>query len=482
MEQSQVSQRYRLLDSLLEGCQVIDAEWRYVYVNDAVARHGRRAKADMLGRTMMEVFPGIEHTPMFETLRRAMAQRTSDQLENEFAYADGSTGWFELRVEPVPEGLFILSLETTARKRAEQQMQRQLRRLGALRAIDLAILGTTDLRLTMKAVLHETTRQLAVDASAVFLLRPGAATLEVVEATGLRTAGLRVRVGDGAVGQSALDRRTMVVPDLSDAAADTGQVPAQWQHDGVLGLCAVPLVAKGHVIGVLVVAHREPLRFDDEWFSFLEALAGQAAMALESGKAFEDLQRSHLDLVMAYESTIEGWASALDLRDHASGTHTVRVADLTVDLAREAGMSPSQLVHVRHGALLHDIGKMGIPDAILNKGSSLTSDEWVIMQKHPTYAYELLWPIPYLRQAVDIPYCHHERWDGCGYPRGLKGAAIPLAARLFAVVDVWDALRSDRPYRVAWSDAKALTHLRAVSGTHLDPEAVDLFIAIQSRT
>jgi HD-GYP domain-containing protein (c-di-GMP phosphodiesterase class II) len=133
---------------------------------------------------------------------------------------------------------------------------------------------------------------------------------------------------------------------------------------------------------------------------------------------------------------------------------------------------------VRRGALLHDIGKMGIPDAILLKPDKLTDEEWAIMRQHPTLAYDMLSPIAYLRPALDIPYCHHEKWEGAGYPRGLKGEQIPLAARLFAVVDVWDALRSDRPYRPGWPEDKVREHIRALAGTHFDPEAVELFFKV----
>src|SRR4030095_309227 len=148
-----------------------------------------------------------------------------------------------------------------------------------------------------------------------------------------------------------------------------------------------------------------------------------------------------------YDSTIEGWSRALDLRDRETEGHTIRVTEMTLKIARIAGMADAELVHLKRGALLHDIGKMGIPDAILLKPDKLETEEWVIMRRHPVYAYELLLPIEYLQPSLDIPYCHHEKWDGSGYPRGLKGEQIPLAARLFAVIDVWDALRSDRPYR-----------------------------------
>jgi len=190
------------------------------------------------------------------------------------------------------------------------------------------------------------------------------------------------------------------------------------------------------------------------------------------------LQRSNIQLSLAHDATIEGWSRALELRDRETQGHTQRVTDLTVRLARAAGMSEEELAHVRRGALLHDIGKMGIPDAILLKPDTLTEEEWVVMRQHPTQAYELLSPIAYLRPALAIPYCHHEKWDGSGYPRGLKGEEIPLAARLFAVVDVWDALRSDRPYRPAWPDDKALEYIRSQAGKHFDPQAVELFLRV----
>lgn len=187
------------------------------------------------------------------------------------------------------------------------------------------------------------------------------------------------------------------------------------------------------------------------------------------------LQQAHLELTMAYDATIEGWAHALDLRDKVTEGHSRRVMEMTLHMARELGLKQEDLHHVRRGALLHDIGKMGISDAILLKPSKLTAEEWEIMRLHPQLAYEMISPIDYLCPALDIPYCHHEKWDGSGYPRGLKGSEIPIAARIFAVVDVYDALTSDRPYRSAWDKKKALAYIREQSGRHFDPHAVDLF-------
>jgi putative nucleotidyltransferase with HDIG domain len=207
----------------------------------------------------------------------------------------------------------------------------------------------------------------------------------------------------------------------------------------------------------------------------------QAAIAIENATLFEDLQHSNRELLQAYDATIEGWSHALDLRDKETEGHSRRVTEMTIELARKFGLTNEQLIYIRWGALLHDIGKMGIPDNILLKPDKLTDEEWERMKQHPVFAFEMLSSITYLKSSVDIPYCHHEKWDGTGYPRGLKGDVIPLAARLFAVVDVWDALRSDRPYRKAWTTERTLDHIQSLSGTHLDPQVVEYFLEMIER-
>jgi len=189
-----------------------------------------------------------------------------------------------------------------------------------------------------------------------------------------------------------------------------------------------------------------------------------------------NLERAHTELMTAYDATIAGWSHALDLRDKETEGHSQRVTLLTLKLAEAFGMTQEELIHIRRGALLHDIGKLGIPDSILHKPGKLTETEWEMMRRHPQYAYDMLYPIDYLHPALSIPYCHHEKWDGTGYPRGLKGEEIPQSARLFAIADVWDALTSDRPYRPAMSEEFASNYVQEQSGKHFQPEVVELFL------
>jgi PAS domain S-box-containing protein len=196
----------------------------------------------------------------------------------------------------------------------------------------------------------------------------------------------------------------------------------------------------------------------------------------ERQRAEFELRQAHAELEQAYEATLQGWVQALEMRERETGEHSRRVVEMTLKIARAMNFGPEELVHIQRGALLHDIGKMGVPDAILLKPGSFTPDEWVIMRRHPDFAYSLLNEIAYLRPAMDIPYCHHERWDGQGYPRGLKEQEIPLPARIFAVVDVYDALCSNRPYRPAWPVSEVRRYLAEQSDKQFDPAVVDLFL------
>jgi len=370
--------------------------------------------------------------------------------------------------------------DITERKLAEIQIQQQLDHLNALRRIDLAIMSSFNLRSTLDTLLSQVITELQVDAAVVLLLNPKELTLEYAAGQGFRTRApetARVPIGEGLAGRVARERRLIKIENLKDQPDDPLLTTVLAGEDFVC-YYGVPLIAKGKVKGVLEVFHRVSLQPYAEWLDFLSTLAGQAAIAIENATLFENLQDSNRELSQAYDATIEGWSRALDLRDKETEGHTLRVTEMTMNLARRFGFNEEELLHIRRGALLHDIGKMGVPDHILLKPEPLTEEELAIMGKHAQYAYDLLKPIAFLQPALDIPYCHHEKWDGTGYPRGLKGEEIPMAARLFAVVDVWDALTSDRPYRPAWSETDARAYIREQSGKHFDPQVVDLFFRV----
>ncbi len=424
----------------------------------------------------------------FETKKRSK-QAFTEGGERGFITKDGAVKTFKIYDSlSMDESGEVSSIQTTIediteRKQAETQIQRQLERLAALHAIDIAIAGSTDLNLTLDIILEHVVRQLSMDAADVLLLNPYSQTLEYAAGLGFRTAALQqtqLRLGQGYAGLAGKERKTIHVSNLRGHKTDFLRSP-YFKSEGFDTYYCVPLIAKGKLKGVLETFQRAAREQDSEWLDFLNTLAGQAAIAIDNVTLFNDLQRTNDNLLTAYDITIEGWSKALDLRDKETEGHTLRVTEMTLNLAHSMGLKDADLANIRRGALLHDIGKMGIPDGILLKPGPLTDEEWVMMKKHPALAYELLSPINYLRPALDIPYCHHEKWDGTGYPRGLKGEQIPLGARIFAVVDVWDALTSDRPYRKAWSKEKALEHIRAGAGTHFDPKVVDMFLNLPSQ-
>ncbi len=359
-----------------------------------------------------------------------------------------------------------------------EEARQRLFRIESLRQIDLAISGSVNLESSMNVLVRQLITSLDVDAATVLILNQQSNTLEFISGHGFITESLKhttLRIGEGLAGRAAQEKEMIRISDLSRQKTSLKRSPFLIREKFVSYL-AVPLIAKAEVVGVLEVFQRSLLEPDDEWIGFLEALAGQAAIAIDRINLFNDLETSNLDITRAYDATIEGWAKAIELRDSETEGHSRRVVELTIKLAMRLGVSGESLLNIRRGALLHDIGKMAIPDEILMKPDALSEDEWQVMKEHPIYAVQMLSPIEYLADAMAIPYSHHERWDGKGYPQGLKGDKIPLAARIFAVVDVWDALQSDRPYRPGWTQEQAADYIREMSGLQFDPEIVSEFI------
>ena len=306
-------------------------------------------------------------------------------------------------------------------------------------------------------------------------LRRADGRLELVLANGTleKYVGAVLQPGEGVAGSVATTREPVLLADYRSWPGRSSVFAAA----GIGSVIGVPVLWRGEALGSLFVNHRVPGRFGAADLETVRLFAEQAAVAIANARLVRDLTGAAEELAQAYDATLEGWVRALDLRDKETEGHTQRVVERTLDLARRAGIAEDALVHVRRGALLHDIGKVGIPDRILQKPGPLTDEEWAVMRRHPTYAHDMLSGIGFLHPALAIPWSHHEKWDGSGYPRGLRGEEIPLTARVFAVVDIWDALRYDRPYRRGLPAPEVRDYLRSISGTHLDARLVDLFLA-----
>ncbi len=286
----------------------------------------------------------------------------------------------------------------------------------------------------------------------------------------IASQGIRIGVGiTGSVAKTGKSER------IGDVRQDKRYF--SMRNDIRSELC-VPLINNDEIIGVINIETTHLNAYSETDQRVLETTASQIAIAIDNATLYTNLENSHQALTLAYDNTLKGWAHALELRDMETKGHSERVTAITVQLSEIMGFTGEELEHIRRGALLHDIGKMGVPDSILFKPGKLTKSEWKIMRQHPVYAYEMLSTIPYLLPALDIPYHHHEKWDGTGYTQGLAGKEIPLSARIFSVVDVWDALNSDRPYRKAWEHEKVMVYIQAQRNIHFDPQVVDEFMKI----
>lgn len=430
---------------------------------------------DEIGRTGKDMF--IQGPPELVDRLYEVAE-TGEPLEYE-RFNEQLQKHFETRVFSPKKGQFALvATDITHRKQAEAKIQRQLEQLMALREVDTAISSTFTMNMSLDVILKTVVSILGVSAAAVLLFNNSTLELEYAAGKGFKSKAIektRIKVGVGITGRAALERSEVLIVDLNNDRSEFGRDDLL-KIEKFTAYSCMALVIKGNLTGILELFHHSELPSADEWVDYFKILAGQTAIAIDNSQLFEGLQRSNLELSVAYDATIEGWSRAMDYRDKETEGHTERVVKLSLDLAKALNFPEHELVHFRRGALLHDIGKLGVPDVILLKPGKLTDEEWEKMRLHPQIAYDMLSGIRYLMPALVIPYCHHEKWDGSGYPRGLKGEQIPLAARIFAIVDVWDALTSDRPYRPAWTRSQVLEHIKNESGKHFDPQDVELFL------
>ena len=356
------------------------------------------------------------------------------------------------------------------------------RKLQTLLKVSSALAGSLELTSVLQTAIQSAVEVLDLDAGVIYLLRGDAlymgATVPPLP-DDFPDEHRHALVKDHPhIGECLGDLHPVVVPDalLEDMTPNERLiVESRNLRSGVFA----PLALEGRPLGTFIVQSiGRVCEFTSDDVDLCRTVAHQISLAVANAMLFERAERRGAALGAAYDATLLGWSRALDMRDHDTAGHTERVAERAVQLAVEMGIPASELVHVRRGALLHDIGKICVPDAVLRKPGALSEEEWAIMRTHPIKARQMLEGIEYLESAADIPYSHHERWDGSGYPQGLSADDIPLLARLFAVVDVYDALTSERPYRPAWSREAALSHIRAQAGIHFDPVVVDAFFRV----
>lgn len=470
---------------------MLDREMRYVAVSRRLMTDYNLEDMDIVGRLHYEVFPEIPER-WKEVHRRSLAGEVIRSEEDEFIRQDGSIQW--LRWETLPwytaadeiGGIVIFTEEISERKRTELELRRYAQNTAAMYELSQQMLTSSN-QAQIYTSAHEAVRKMMpCDAFIIGLLDEK--TQEIEDAYLWDQDQLwppaRHPFSQSQLTTYVISNAKPLLVNRWDESHDrmTGAALFGYLEQDTQSVLAVPLFhTSGECFGMISTQAYSPDSYTEEHLQLLATVASQISETIENVRLVNDLQKTNLELFLAYDATIEGWSHAMDLRDKETEGHTQRVTSLTLELARQMGIPERDMLQIRRGALLHDIGKLGVPDIILLKSDMLTDEEWEVMHKHPQFAYEMLVGIEYLKNALDIPYCHHERWDGKGYPRKLRGEEIPLAARIFAIVDVWDAITTDRPYRKGWSNEAAIQHIRSESGRHFDPDVVENFIELVAR-
>jgi PAS domain S-box-containing protein len=482
-------ERFRaLIENSGDVISLLTGEGIILYESPAVRQVLGYQPSEMVGHNGFEYLYPDDYAASQELFGK-LFQQPQAPVTSEVRYKRKDDTWAWVRVtgtnllaDPSVKAIVINYHDITGRKQSETEIHQRLSELEVLYQSGLAFSQLITPKAIAEKIIDLLDQKMDWHHTAIRLYHPETKTLELLafnlpnpnsqeehSATEKRFKTMQ-RFDQGLSGWVVQHGQTVRSSDLKNDPRYFDTFP------GLQSGLYVPIKIAERVIGVISIESEQPNAFSESDERLTFTLAGQAAIAIENATLFDDLQRSNSELMLAYETTLEGWSHALDLRDRETKGHTQRVTEMVVSLARVFGLSEAELVNVRRGGLLHDIGKMGVPDHILLKPGELTEEEWKQMRMHPVYAYDLLSHIAYLHDALDIPHYHHEKWDGTGYPHGLKGEQIPLVARIFAVVDVWDALCSDRPYRPAWTREDVREYIRASSGTHFDPQVVSVFM------
>ena len=439
-----------------------------------------------IGKRAEELDPALIYAPTWK-LNNDRVLKGEVINEELTRVMDGKESYLLLVYSPIYShekiiGGLGMNIDLTGQKEAQQQVLDELAKIGVLREIDQRIIRHLDRNSSLQFIAEAIKDKLSADAVSIHLMNDDLAVLEPVISLGydFGQVGCPNQTEKNSLCWNIYRSNKMITDKDAIYRRLVTKCPCIVQGK-FLSYIGMPIISEKGTRGVVEVYYRQLTDTKQERIDYLHTLVGQAAIVLDNAILFADLEKTNHELVTAYEATIAGWSHALELRDKETKGHSDRVVKLATDLAKVVGIPAEDMENFKRGVFLHDIGKMGIPDNILLKPGPLTEEEWQIMRQHPQYAYDLLEKVDYLRPALDIPYAHHERWNGSGYPRGLAGEDIPLPARIFAVVDVWDALISDRPYRPGWKAEEVMQYIRENSGVLFDPAVVEKFIEMAGR-
>jgi PAS domain S-box-containing protein len=452
---------------------------KFLAINDVAVEKYGYSRAEFLTMDLTQIRPAEEVPKLNQYLANLPIQQ---RYAGEWVHRakDGRLFHMEVTNHPIQfdgrNAMMVVAVDATERKIAEQKLLQQMEFQVALREIQHVISGTIDMTVSLNLLVTRTRHLLKVDAVAILLANPLQHTLEYKFGSGFSSyqmPNVPIRFGQYYAGKIAINQKSIRATDASQM-----EHIDELTRESFVMYMGLPLISKGKLVGVMEVFHRTACERDENWMTHLETLAGQAALAIENAQTMEKLQRAILDASHSYDVVLENIAHAVDARKDRQAQHTQSVLKLTLQLAQAVNYPNSQIADLRRGVLLHDIGNLCVPDAILFKTEPLTADEYQAIYQHPRIAYEMFANVTFLRHALDVAYCHHEKWDGSGYPRGLMKQTIPLSARMCALADVWDALTSDRPYRPAWKKEEAIRYIQEQSGKHFDPTLVPAFLAI----
>jgi PAS domain S-box-containing protein len=480
LERSEETAR-TIFNALPDLIYLINADGKIASANQAFTTQFNKPIQEIIGASVFNFMPPDQVDNFKDTFTEVL--QTGKAIRRERVT---SRGYFRDSINPILDEkghvsqIAVFTRDITQQKKVEAAEREQNQLAQALRATAEALTTEINLDNLLDAILANIEKVVPHDSANIMLVESGIA--RVVRMRGYPSQGsssyverLRLPINSTPTLRYMNETRLpFLIPDTANHTEWMETPDTSW----ISSYIGAPIHMKDHLFGFIGVNSQTACFFNQTHAERLQAFAYQAAIAFNNAEMFKRLQDSHISLSTAYDDTIAGWARALEMRDRNTEGHTHRVAELAIQLAQKLGISGEDLEHIYRGAQLHDIGKIAIPDSILRKPGPLSPSEWEIMRQHPRFANDMLSRIDYLKPALVIPYCHHERWDGSGYPRGLKGDEIPLSARIFAIIDVWDTLQYERPYGFPWEKKKVVEYIRSESGKRFDPSIVEIFLAM----